>query len=127
MVGDHCVKLQGRTYSFLPPARQGVGPSGGLSYFTFDSRAALAGHAESRNTSGNSGSHAHTDVVKPQLLSSIYTDLVMGNRLCREVARFGESSHLQELLKGATPVDAAVAVIAKVSTRYNTHDNIDVS
>jgi hypothetical protein len=98
MVGDHAVKLQGRTYSFLPPAKKGVGPSGGLSYFTFDSRAALAAHGESRNRPARDDEKSKTDVISSYLLSNLYTDLAENNVLCKEVAQFGEQSHLKALL-----------------------------
>jgi hypothetical protein len=118
MVGDHAVKLNGRTYCFLPPARQGVGPSGGLSYFTFDSRAALAHHGASRNTSARSSSSVDKrhDVIKAELLTSLYEELLANNRLCQEVARFGESAHLQELISGTVANNRVgpTAVIAEV-------------
>jgi hypothetical protein len=120
MVGDHAVKLNGRTKCFLPPARQGVGPSGGLSYFTFDSRAALAHHGASRNTlPHNSSVDKRHDVIKAELLTSLYEELIVNNRLCQEVARFGESSHLQELISGASNRDGTTAVIAEVICHRN--------
>jgi hypothetical protein len=64
MVGAHSVKLHGRTYSFLPPAKEGVGPSGGLSYFTFDSRAALTAHGASRNHHGQVESHTGDELIR---------------------------------------------------------------
>jgi hypothetical protein len=121
MVGDHAVKLNGRTYCFLPPAKQGVGPSGGLSYFTFDSRAALAHHGASRNTPSSTASSSNTDkghdIIKADLLTSLYEELIENNRLCQEVARFGESSYLQELISGAANRDDTIAVIAEVGNK----------
>jgi hypothetical protein len=54
--GEHSVTLHGRTYHFLPPA-QSMNPTGGLSYFTFDTPAAftaLDAHVDrvSRHTPG---------------------------------------------------------------------------
>jgi len=49
--GDHSVTLHGRTYHFLPPA-QTLNPTGGISYFTFDTPAAytaLDKHADRVN------------------------------------------------------------------------------
>jgi len=45
IIGDHAVKLHGRTYHFLPP----TGGAGGLSYFTFDALQSAIAHGESLN------------------------------------------------------------------------------
>jgi hypothetical protein len=54
----HAVKIQGRTYRFLPRVGNlNEGFSGGLSYLLFDSRARLADHASSRNPAGQDPSY----------------------------------------------------------------------
>jgi hypothetical protein len=121
MVGDHAVKLHGRTYSFLPPAKKGVGPSGGLSYFTFDSRAALAAHGASRNRpSSTDDEEPKTDVINTKLLTALYNELADCNRLCLDVARFGEESHLKDLIDGNVTNEGpnTLTAIAKVSSFY---------
>ena len=91
------MKLNGRTYHFLPPASNGVGPSGGLSYFTFDSRAALAGHAQSRNEKSKDET---TDIVREALLFRIYEEMRTYNELAMEVAEFGRRDHQKAVAAG---------------------------
>jgi hypothetical protein len=111
MVGDHAVKLQGRTYHFMPSIRGGVGPNGGLSYHLFDARAALAGHAESRRRTNANGTT--TDVVRVSILERIYDDMRSFNLLAMEIADFGEDDHLSSLLDATNDSNMA-RVIATV-------------
>ena len=120
MVGAHAVKLNGRTYSFLPPATAGVGPSGGLSYFTFDSKVALMAHGASRNqhskvdhSDGDNNDESEGVFIDNELLTAIYKDLAKHNVLCKDVANFGKEVHLQAILDGTTATDVLTA-IAKV-------------
>jgi hypothetical protein len=46
ILGDHAVKLHGRTFHFLPQ----TGGCGGLEYFTFNAQEAAVNHAFSLNT-----------------------------------------------------------------------------
>jgi hypothetical protein len=115
MVGDHAVKLQGRTYHFVPSVKAvkgGVGPNGGLSYHLFDSRAALAGHAESRRKTNADGST--TDVVRLDILEKIYNDMRINNVQAMEIAGFGEQGHLDSLIDATNDSDMT-RVIATVS------------
>ena len=121
MVGAHSVKLNGRTYSFLPPATAGVGPSGGLSYFTFDSRAALKAHGASRNRKGDNEEEEYDGgvFIDNNLLTEIYKDLAKHNVLCKDVANFGKEAHLKAIIDGTAIFDGTTSsdvltAIAKV-------------
>jgi hypothetical protein len=117
MYGDHAVKLNGRTYHFLPTSVPGVGPSGGLSYFLYDSRSALAGHASSRSRTNSKG--AVVDAMDATLLKLIYDDMRINNDMAKDIADFGESEHLSALLDGTVDMNMPRA-IAQVRMCINT-------
>jgi hypothetical protein len=113
MYGDHAVKLQGRTYHFMPPVTNGVGPNGGLSYHLFDARAALASHAASRGQKQNSDGTT-VDIVKSDILERLYDDMRENNSLAMDIAGFGEEGYLKELQEATNDAEMT-RVIATVS------------
>lgn len=82
--GDHCLKLNGSVYHFMPRATNSCDYSGGLSYFTFDVASALLAHAQLLNSSDSTIRHAGTtfEKVRPALL--------LHNQYARKLRSIGE-------------------------------------
>ena len=55
MRGHHCVKINGRIQHYFPKSNNSTDPSGGLSYFMFDSPEAMLNHATQLNAAGREG------------------------------------------------------------------------
>jgi hypothetical protein len=104
----HAIAVTGRTYHFMPTTKPGVGPSGGLSYFVYDSRAALAGHAASRNTSQTS----KYDHISQEIVHDIFEDMLEYNPICETIHGFGTDEHLQHLLHGNEGYQAGIATVS---------------
>jgi hypothetical protein len=104
----HAVAMTGRTFHFMPTARPGVGPSGGLSYFVFDSRAALASHAASRNTPQTS----KVDTISTDIVTALYNEMLEHNPICTTLHDFGTQEHFQRLIQGSDATQAAIATVS---------------
>lgn len=75
IIGDHSVKLHGRTYHFLPR----TGGCGGLEYFTYNAQDSLTNHITSLN--GN---------VCEYFLRKIFEELKITNCLIQECEQIGQ-------------------------------------
>ena len=69
VVGDHAVKMNGRSYHFLSK-----NPSGGLSYFTFDGLKNAEGHAVKQNDLLSEAQRKKTS-LELVMLKSIFEEL----------------------------------------------------
>jgi hypothetical protein len=78
IVGDHSVKLHGRTYHFLPQ----TGGCGGLEYFTFNAQEMLMRHADSLN--GN---------ICQSILDRLFSELKFVNLLIQECEQSTTNQH----------------------------------
>ena len=84
MAFPHASKICGRTYHFLPPATTSTtDPSCGLSYFAFDTRAAMFNRFN--EVSGNVRSAVENDI-----LQDIYNELRRDNIFCQELEHIGQ-------------------------------------
>jgi hypothetical protein len=63
----------------------------------FDSKAALAGHAESRNTSLN----PKYDPISPEIALNLFQDMIEYNHFATSLHDFGSSENVQRILHGA--------------------------
>jgi hypothetical protein len=71
IVGDHAIKLNGRTYHYLPK----TGGSGGLQYFTFDAMASLHSHGTSLNKNTTRGEHIKATYLRRMDKTTCLTNL----------------------------------------------------
>lgn len=75
--GDHAVKLNGRTYHFLPK----TGGTGGLQYFTWDAAAAMSCYRDEINR--------RTEHVVKRNLTNLFEELKQCNYLVQELQQIG--------------------------------------
>ena len=104
LVGDHALKLNGRTYHYIPK----TGGSGGLEYFTFDALEALQQHGASMNKESKFGEH-----VKSSFLQQLFEELKCSNYLVQDCEQIG-----QELTRLNPTADQSSArqVMAQLNT-----------
>lgn len=90
MFGPHAIKMNGRTYHFLPTAiANSTDPSCGLSYFAFDAQAALLNHGQ------NVPGVVH-GTINEATLSTIHHELSHINYLCQELAQIGRYGNFHD-------------------------------
>jgi hypothetical protein len=81
--GNHGVKLNGRTYHFIP--KTGSHCQGGIQYFTYDAASKMEAYTESLNTPN--GRHGERTVR--EYLRGIYEELKEVNELVNECEQIG--------------------------------------
>lgn len=108
-MGDHAVKLHGRTYHFLPTT-EGLG---GLSYFTFDALNAAILHGESIN-----GEHYR---VNSDYIESLYNFMKVENIFAKECQLIGRQ--VQDLTLNVN-ITTSVFDVAAVTSLHTAGDRI---
>jgi hypothetical protein len=109
IVGDHAVKLHGKTYHYLPP----TGGTGGISYFTFDAMNAAILHGQSIN-----GDYYH---VNDTYVTTLFQFLQQRNSLVQECVMIG--SNVRELGVNVNEI-TSIFDIAAVTSVHASGDRI---
>jgi hypothetical protein len=92
--GNHAVKLNGRTYHFIP--KTGAHCQGGIQYFTYDAASQMEAYTESLNTpNGQHGERTVREYVK-----GIYEELKEVNELVNECEQIGIMAGNEVLSEG---------------------------
>jgi hypothetical protein len=92
--GNHAVKLNGRTYHFIP--KTGAHCQGGIQYFTYDAASQMEAYTESLNTPN--GQHGERTVR--EYLKGIYAELKEVNELVNECEQIGIMAGNEVLSEG---------------------------
>jgi len=110
LVGDHALKLNGRTYHFLPK----TGGSGGLEYFTFDAGEALLAKGVSLNKESKRGEH-----IKATNLHKLFEELKQTNCHVHDCEQIGRG--VTQIVDPANEEEVRV-VIAQLNTQTSSFD-----
>ena len=88
VLGDSCVKVNGKIYSYLPKINHGGSLRGGIGYFTFDNQDALLEHADLLNNMH--ASIRPDDRINKFFLVEIYRHFMMNNPIMNSLKRYGD-------------------------------------